>query len=131
MYYRLLFIIPVFFAISCTSIDLEFVPSGDKLSAGKLGEYYEQYIFIGNNLEENPEFLTNKNTEVKIHPAGSGLKVVANHKRNDGFFVYNKIILKGIPQVAGQYYIDISGYTYGTIYTKSIHFKKTYSLKIH
>ncbi|WP_434745700.1 hypothetical protein [Candidatus Pantoea rara] len=96
---------------------------------GKVGVIYKQETIIGAGLDDNPAFLTDKNASVNVYPYDIGLHVVATNKRKDGLPIYNHIIT-GMPLKSGEVKISISGYTYGSMYTKASRIDKTYSLEI-
>lgn len=59
-----------------------------------------------------------------------GLHVEVNNKRRDGLSIYNFLVIKGVPLRLGEISITISGHAYGSMYTKSREFNKTYLLKV-
>ena len=81
-------------------------------------------------MEDDPEFLTAENAKVDIYPADIGLQVVSNKKRRDGLPIYNFLSISGVPTKLGLIKISISGFTYGSMYTKSGEFYKVYSLEV-
>ncbi|HHG9494111.1 TPA: hypothetical protein ACPY0B_000085 [Citrobacter farmeri] len=115
---------------SCSSPQIDFVPMGELLPDARVGVLYNQKIIIGNNLESQPEFLTAENTKVDIYPADIGLQIFSNKKRMDGLPIYNFLSISGVPSKSGLVKVSISGFTYGSMYTKSGRFNKTYSLEI-
>lgn len=119
----------ILLSASCSSSYIDYNPSGDFLPNGKVGVIYKQEIIIGAGLDDNPAFLTDKNASVNVYPYDIGLHVVATNKRKDGLPIYNHIIT-GVPLKSGEVKISISGYTYGSMYTKASRIDKTYSLEI-
>lgn len=119
----------ILLSASCSSSYIDYNPSGDSLPNGKVGVIYKQEIIIGAGLDDNPAFLTDKNASVNVYPYDIGLHVVATNKRKDGLPIYNHIIT-GMPLKSGEVKISISGYTYGSMYTKASRIDKTYSLEI-
>lgn len=95
-----------------------------------MGVPYEQLTSIRTNLEENPEFLAEKNTKINVYPSDMGLHVEFNNKRRNGLSIYNFIVIKGVPLKSGEVSITISGHTYGSMYTKSCEFNKVYLLRV-
>jgi len=120
----------VLLIVSCSSPQIDFVPLGRMLPDARVGAAYNQEIIIGTNLEDEPEFLTAENTKVEIYPADIGLQVLSNKKRRDGLPIYNFLSISGVPSKPVLVKISISGFTYGSMYTKSGGFNKTYLLKV-
>lgn len=116
--------------VSCSSNEIGFMPSDNMLPDATIGVDYEQKISIGTSLEENPEFLTEKNTDISIYPSDMGLHFEVNNKRRDGLSIYNFLVIKGVPLRSGEVNITISGHAYGSMYTKSSEFNKNYLLKV-
>lgn len=81
-------------------------------------------------MEGEPEFLTAENTKVDIYTADIGLQLISNKKRRDGLPIYNFLSISGVPSKSGFVKISISGFTYGSMYTKSGRFNKTYTLEV-
>lgn len=127
---KLIFPLCALLIVSCSSSQINFIPSGDTLRAAKVGIAYEQDIAIGTDLESAPEFLTEENTKVNIYPSDTGLHIAAKNKRKDGLSIYNFISVSGVPLKTGIVNISISGFTYGSMYTKGSQFNKVYSLEI-
>lgn len=128
---RLLLLFSVLVIASCHTAKLDFKPSEDSLPDAKVAMYYEQEIVIGEKIEANPAFLNKDNTSVTVSPDNSGLQVLPKNKsQRDGSPVYNALVVKGTPLTTGEVHITISGYTYGTMYTRSRKFNKTYTLRI-
>lgn len=100
------------------------------LPTARIGVFYNQEIIIGTNLEDNPEFLTTENTKVDVYPADIGLQVLSNKKRRDGLPIYNFLSISGVPSRSGLVKITISGFTYGSMYTKISRFNKIYLLEV-
>ncbi|ELY6088060.1 hypothetical protein SNQ11_003206 [Cronobacter sakazakii] len=115
---------------SCSLPQIGFFPLVDILPDAKVGVPYNQKIIIGTNLEDNPEFLTAENTQLDIYLADIGLQVFSDKKRRDGLPLYNYLSISGVPSKSGFVKISISGFTYGSLYTKSSRFNKAYSLKV-
>lgn len=130
MYRRLLFLSFILLIVSCSSPQIDFAPSGEMLPDARTGMLYNQEIIIGTNLEDNPDFLTADNTKVDIYPADIGLQILSNRKRRDGLPIYNFLSISGVPSKSGLVKVSISGFTYGSMYTKSGRFNKTYTLEI-
>ncbi|MGG6188185.1 MULTISPECIES: DNA cytosine methyltransferase [Pantoea] len=127
---RLILLSFILLIVSCSSPQIGFTPFWEILPDARVGVPYNQEIIIGTNLEDNPEFLTAENTKVDIYPADIGLQVLSNKKRRDGLPVYNFLSISGVPSESGTVKVSISGFTYGSMYTKSGKFNKTYSLKV-
>lgn len=127
---RLILLSFILLIVSCSSPQIGFAPLGKILPDARVGVPYNQEIIIGTNLEDNPEFLTAENTKVDIYPADIGLQVVCNNKRRDGLLIYNFLSISGVPSKSGLVKVSISGFTYGSMYTKSGRFNKTYSLEV-
>lgn len=100
------------------------------LPTARIGVFYNQEIIIGTNLEDNPEFLRTENTKVDVYPADIGLQVLSNKKRRDGLPIYNFLSISGVPSRSGLVKITISGFTYGSMYTKISRFNKIYLLEV-
>lgn len=130
MYRRLMFLLFFLLIVSCSSPQIDFSPPGKMLPSARVGEVYNQKIVIGANLEDEPEFLTAENTKVEIYPADIGLQVISNKKRKDGLSIYNFLSISGAPSKSGLVTVSISGFTYGSMYTKSGRFYKAYSLEV-
>lgn len=130
MHQRLTFLLLTLLITSCASTHVGFIPAKDVLPDATVGKYYEQEIVIGKNIEDKPEFLSEKNTKITIHPTDIGLHIEPVYKRRDGLFVYNNLLIKGVPVSSGNVRVDISGYIYGSMYTKSNGFSKTYAFKV-
>lgn len=130
MLYKMVICSIILLSASCSSSHVDYNPSGDSLPNGKVGVIYKQEITIGAGLEDNPAFLTDKNASVNIYPSDIGLYVVTTNKRKDGLPIYNHIIITGVPLKSGEVKVSISGYTYGSMYTKTSRIDKTYSLEI-
>lgn len=130
MLYRIIIFPVILLSASCSSSYIDCNPSGDSLPNGKVGITYKQEIIIGAGLEDNPEFLTDKNASVKIYPSDIGLNVAAANIRKDGLPIYNHIIITGVPLKSGKVKVSISGYVYGSMYTKTSKIDKTYSFEI-
>lgn len=130
MLYRVVICSIILLSASCSSFYVDYNPSGDSLPNGEVGVIYKQEIIIGAGLEDNPEFLTDKNASVNIYPSDMGLHVIATNKRKDGLPIYNHIIITGVPLKSGEVKVSIAGYTYGSMHTKTSRIDKTYSLEI-
>lgn len=127
---RLMLVSFILLIVSCSSPQIRFDPFEKILPDASVGVPYNQEIIIGTNLEDNPEFLTAENTKIDIYPADIGLQVVSNKKRRDGLPIYNFFYISGVPSKSGLVKVSISGFTYGSMYTKSVRFNKTYSLEV-
>jgi len=127
---RLILLSFILWIVSCSSPQIYFIPSEKMLPAARIGIPYNQKIIIGTNLEDNPEFLTAENTKVDIYPADIGLQILSNKKRRDGLPIYNFLSISGVPSKLGLVKITISGFTYGSMYTKSGKFNKIYLLEV-
>ncbi|WP_346827798.1 hypothetical protein [Serratia inhibens] len=127
---RLILLSFILLIVSCSSPKIDFDPLGEVLPDAKVGVPYNQEIIIGTNLENNPEFLTAENTKLDIYPADIGLQVISDKKRRDGLPIYNFLYISGMPSKSGLVKISISFVTYGSMYTKSGRFNKTYSLEV-
>jgi len=112
----------------CSTKVIEFEPSGVMLPKAIVGERYSQDIYIGYNLEADPEFLNEDNTKITISPEHSGLYVIPAGKNK--LWGYNKLIVQGVPTHTGHIVIRISGMTHGSMYERGQRFNKSYEIEI-
>ena len=130
MFRKLIFPWFTLLVVSCSSPQVEFIPHGKTLPDAKVGVPYNQEILIGTNLEDNPEFVTSENAKIYIYPTDIGLQVHSTKKRRDGLPIYNFLSISGVPLKPGVVIFSISGFIYGSMYTKNGEFNKTYSFEV-
>ncbi|MBH2847065.1 hypothetical protein I6U52_25595 [Serratia marcescens] len=112
----------------CSTKVIEFEPPGVMLPKAIVGQRYFREIYIGYNLEAEPEFLNEDNTKITISPDYLGLHVVPAGKNK--LWGYNKLIIQGVPKHTGHIVIRISGMTHSTMYERGQRFDKSYEIDV-
>ncbi|REF26049.1 hypothetical protein BDD26_0613 [Xenorhabdus cabanillasii] len=129
-------ILSIFFITACSSPKVNFIPESSELPNALINKDYETIISIYGETSEHNEFLSKRNLFVNITPPDSGIIYeptklsylrAGEEKVRDN---YNKLIIKGKPIILGDVKINISGFTYGTMYTSGSEFNKTYTIKV-
>lgn len=119
-----------FFISSCSN-NVTFHPETDKLPDAKVGEHYS--VEIHANFSSGDMFyFTKKNTEVRLTPSNTGLKVSPDFNiqcaRDCGY--HNNFVISGIPHNKGDLRIGVYVQTVNTMFTPSEVLSKEYLLTI-
>ncbi|MEE3661653.1 hypothetical protein V2I52_06870 [Brenneria sp. g21c3] len=117
--------------LSACSTNLSFMPEGGRLEDAQVGKIYSSRVTIdGGHVINLPDI-------IPLEPGDSGLLAtpckLSNEKTNKNtrlFVDYNCVDVKGIPVMAGEIKINLTGGVIGGMYTKATPFKKVFIIKI-
>ncbi|RLM28067.1 hypothetical protein BIY26_05045 [Brenneria goodwinii] len=117
--------------LSACSANLSFMPAGDRLDDAQVGKVYSSRITIdGGHVIHLPDI-------IPLEPSDSGLLATPcklpheKTNKNTRLFVdYNCVDIKGIPVIAGEIKLNLTGGVIGEMYTKATPFKKVFIIKI-